>query len=73
MKANELVGKEVLRTNPADIGNGYHDYSYTSNPIKILKVTDFHIYYQSDYGFDSILNIRWLDDNWIEYDPPKEL
>jgi hypothetical protein len=73
MKASELIGKDVLRTNPVDLGNGYHDCSYNSNPIKILKVTGSHIYYKSRHGLYDVLDEIWLDDNWIEYDPPKEI
>lgn len=73
MKAKDLVGKIVLRTGPTCYG----DYSYASEPIVIHKVTDSHIYYTQLIGgiFDSnrssVLDLRWLDDKWTEYDPPE--
>ena len=62
MKAIELVGKLALRTDCTSMG----DYSYTSEPVKILKVTDSHIYFQEPKGRVRILNNTWLDDNWCE-------
>lgn len=80
MKANKLIGRLAIRTKPVSYGrNNFtgeenRDYSYTSEPIHILKVTDNHIVY--DYNgtnneiFEGkhILNNRWLDDNWIDYE-----
>jgi len=84
MKAIELVGKLAIRTNPVSYGRNdftseeVKDYSYTTEPLKILKVTDNHILYEySEDGFiykvvgnetPHILDKRWLDDNWTDYE-----
>jgi hypothetical protein len=81
MKAIELVGKLAIRTKPSELGiNDYSgerncDYSYTTTPIRIIKVTENHIIYNhkgtgegSLFGKDKyILDSRWLDDNWTDY------
>jgi len=46
MKASQLIGKEVIRTRPCDYQNGHYDYSFCTTPIKIVKATDYHIFYQ---------------------------
>ena len=43
MKATELVGKDAIRTAPAQYPNGNSDCSYMSEPIHIAKATDAHI------------------------------
>jgi len=82
MKANELIGKLAIRTNPISCGKNFmtgktnYDYSYTTTPIRILKVTDNHILTnykgtkeENIFGDDiHILDKRWLDDNWIDYE-----
>lgn len=71
MNLKELVGKTVIRTGPVNYGNGCKDYSYTTDPLIILAVTDTHIVYEHQKGFLSgdrhILDKRWLDDNWADY------
>jgi len=70
MRAKELVGKMAIRTAPVQYGNGNQDFSYTSDPIEIAKVTENHIVYNREmFGeqHTSILNNRWLDDNWTDY------
>ena len=70
MKASELVGKRAIRTKPVDLGNGSKDYSYTTSPIEIVKVTDNHIVHKYKmFGEEhvSILGERWMDNNWIDY------
>ena len=71
MKASELVGKNAIRTKCT----AYGDYSYTDNPIHILKVTTDHILYTylgneaKIFGDEvNILNNRWVDDCWTDYD-----
>lgn len=68
MKASEFVGKRAIRTAPTASG----DYSYTTEPLKILKVTESHIVVEHQCPFlkgdVSILGNRWLDDNWTSYD-----
>jgi len=72
MEAKDLVGKLAIRTGPV----AYGDWSYTTSPIKIVKVTDAHIvvsYEGTDEGkiFDTdlfILNTHWLDDKWTDYE-----
>ena len=72
MKAKELVGKMAIRTKAVDLRNGNQDFSYTSDPIEIVKVTESHIVYKHKMFFEekealSILNERWLDGNWADY------
>jgi hypothetical protein len=77
MKATELTGKEAIRTKPCDMKNERFDYSYCAEAIKIIKATETHIFYQNT-GIDKkifgdrihILDHRWCDDNWIEYEYP---
>jgi hypothetical protein len=68
MKASEFVGKLAIRTAPTTFG----DYSYTTEPLKILKVTENHVVVEHQCPFLKgdvcILNSRWLDDNWTSYD-----
>lgn len=74
MKANELIGKKAIRTGPTCYG----DYSYTTEPLLIVKVTENHILtkYPEENMFSKItkddrphiLNKRWNDDNWTDYD-----
>lgn len=82
MKAKELVGKLAIRKKPIKLGicdftgEYNYDYSHTTSPLRILKVTDEHIIV--DYkGTDEevifgnkvhILDERWNDDNWIDYE-----
>lgn len=78
MKATELVGKDAIRTAPAQYPNGNSDCSYMSEPIHIAKATDAHIvfFHPSDsfgakvLGNDKphILNACWCDDNWTDYE-----
>lgn len=56
-----------------------YDYSYTSDPIIILAATENHIVYKypENHHFAStdkhILDSRWCDDNWTDYDELLEL
>ena len=72
MNIKELVGKTAIRTGPVDYRNGHKDYSYTTDGLFVLAVTDTHIVVEHGEGFmkgtRSILNSRWLDDNWGDYD-----
>jgi hypothetical protein len=72
MKVKELVGKQAIRTAPVSYGNGNNDYSYTHEPLFILKVTNSHIVYTQKEGFFKdkvhILDGRWNDNNWADYD-----
>lgn len=56
---------------------GRLDYSHTSSPIEIVKATKTHIIYRyPDDEFMAaelnrrphILDHKWIDDNWIDYD-----
>lgn len=81
MKATKLIGKLAIRTQPIELGyNDFtrekdYDYSYTSSPINILKVTENHIIYnyvgtteEDMFGKGiHILDKRWIDDNWTSY------
>ncbi len=82
MKAKKLINKLAIRTKPIllgyqdFIGHENYDYSYTTTPIRILKVTDNHIIYnykgtKEEEIFEKetyILDNRWLDDNWEDYE-----
>lgn len=57
-----------------------YDYSYTSEPILILAATESHIVYQyagrdlAILGEEKrILNCRYCDDGWANYDELMEL
>ena len=72
MRANNLIGKLAIRTAPAS-----GDYSYTDTPIQIVNATASHVAYRSVPGsLDEkilgkdirVLNARWCDDNWTNYD-----
>ena len=81
MKAIELVGKLAIRTKPVSygknnlIGEEVKDYSHTTTPLKIVKVTDTHVIISYEgtkeekiFGKELfILDERWNDDNWIDY------
>lgn len=81
MKATKLIGKLAIRTQPIKLGIDdmtgeiNYDYSYTSNPINILKVTENHIVYNyvgtpEEGIFEKdvyILDKRYIDNNWIDY------
>lgn len=80
-KLKNLEGKLAIRTKPVNLGKNFigeycYDYSYTSSPVRILKVTESHIVYdrvgtgeEKIFGNKkSILDKRWIDDNWTSYD-----
>lgn len=81
MKAIELVGKLAIRTKPISYGKDtftgeeIKDYSYTANPLKIIKVTEEHIVASHEgtreeaiFGKEVyILDERWNDENWIDF------
>lgn len=77
MKASQLVGKLAVRTAPVNLGtnpinlwvSASKDFSYITEPIRIVKVTDSHIVYKS--GNSERLNLmdsRYIDDNWTDYE-----
>lgn len=75
MKACDLIGKNAIRTQPVDLGNGMRDHSYTDSPVHIINATDSHVVYEYLPEYDKILagrtrimNYRWCDDNWIDFD-----
>lgn len=60
-----LIGKWAVRIKLMG-----HDYSFMTNPIKILKVTDNHIYCMPYFcEKEHILESCWIDENWVEYKP----
>ena len=81
MEAINLIGKLAVRTKPVIIGRDdltleeIKDYSYISEPIKILKVTESHIIYSFKDTKDEnlfgenphLLDERWNDKNWVDY------
>lgn len=84
MYPHELIGKLAVRTAPIDYGPSdgglfgdtivavNNDYSYTTDPIRILAATESHIVYQRQEpmfeGKPMLLNSRWVDNNWTDYD-----
>ncbi len=70
MKANELVGKWVLRTAPAVYPTGCHDRSYShGTPILIVKATDDHfVIYNKRADYFSELDMKTWGNDWIEAD-----
>lgn len=73
MYPHELIGKKAIRKAPTCYG----DHSYTTEPLIILTVTESHIvtkYPECHWLFDKsedkkhILDYRWIDDNWTDYD-----
>ena len=72
MKPEQLIGKLAIRTQPP---KGLDDYSYTTETIRIIKVTENHIVYDhvgtlEEKIFEDkkyILDKRWIDDNWEDY------
>ena len=62
----ETIGKYVTWTGPCKLGNGNRDYSYIGDRIKILSVDEKYLRCASNIG-RIILDERWLDDNWKEY------
>ena len=70
MKAEQLVGKHVIRTAKNKKGDG----SWTDgHGTKILHVTDTHIYLASDLPGGkpfALLKAAYDDDNWAEFWQP---
>jgi hypothetical protein len=68
MKAEELVGRLAIRTDPY---LGY-DWSYTDEPVFIIKVTKNRIVYRHDnnkiFKGRYTLDKGWLDNNWTDYE-----
>ena len=64
---NKMIGKYVTRTGPCKLGNGHNDYSYIGEKMKILSVDKKHIRFAVK-AYKSVLDERWLDDNWKEYE-----
>ena len=65
--SKEHIGKYVTRTKPCHYKNGVDDYSYIGERMKILSIDDKHIRYATR-EYKGTLDIRWLDDNWKEYE-----
>ncbi len=69
MRAEQLVGRWAIRTNSYLVG---YDWSYTDEPIFIIKVTKNRIVYR--HYNNKILKGRykldkeWLDNNWTDYE-----
>ncbi len=71
MEAKDLVGKLAIRT----FRTNSRDWSYTSSPINILKVTKNHIMFnhigtreEGIFGDEvRILNHEYLDKCWADY------
>jgi len=69
MYPTELIGKRVVRAKPCKVETDYLDYSFTTDPIIILDVTDSHIIYSHCFlKVVGLLDNRWIDDGWINYD-----
>lgn len=75
MKASDLIGKNAIRTRPTNIGNGLQDYSHTQSPIHVINATESHVVFEYLPEYDKflsgkkrILDCRWCDDNWIDFD-----
>lgn len=69
---NEMIGKYVTRTGPCKLGNGHEDYSYIGEKVKILSVDKKHIRFATKQ-YKSVLDERWLDDNWKEYEEKTDI
>jgi hypothetical protein len=69
MRPQELIGKRAIRTKPVSYGD-YLDNSFSVNPIRIIKVTNDYILYEycAFPGLAALLDEKWLDDNWADYD-----
>lgn len=65
MYPDELIGRNVIRTKPVQ---GTEDgWGYCTNAMKILAATETHIVAERNrYKF--ILDSRFIDENWIDYD-----
>ena len=66
MKVEDLVGYDVIRTQPIDLGL-FVDTSYMYYPVHVNKVDTYnHTVVVSDFKFNyqAILGVEWLDDNW---------
>ena len=82
MKANKLINKLAIRTRPVKLGINsitgeiLYDYSFTTSPIRILKVAENHIVYDLKNTSEEVifgertlvLDDRWIDDNWTDYE-----
>ena len=76
MKAEQLIGKKVIRTGHTTYAGGTICRSFMDYPIKILVATDSHIIYQyveeskwhNDTKTKHILPYEYCDNNWINYD-----
>lgn len=72
MNLRELVGKQVMRTKPVILNNGYKDYSFTdlSSRITVLNVVNdvpiIEIEWESPINKTSVesISLRLDDDNW---------
>lgn len=85
MHPSQLIGKKAVRTKPvvrvsiSILGavQENKDNSFTTEPIRILAVTEGHIIYQYsedtpmgriDKGEKRLLNSDYLDNHWTDYD-----
>lgn len=72
MNLRELVGKQVMRTKPVLLNNGYKDYSFTDldNRITVLSVVNdvpiIEIKWRSPIDKTTVesIGLRLDDDNW---------
>lgn len=65
---NKMIGKYVTRTGACKLGNGNKDYSFIGDKIKVLSLDSKHIRCASNKIGRFVLDERWLDDNWKEYE-----
>jgi len=83
MHAHQLIGKLAIRTsamesqvdiNMLSVGVAVRqDWSYTTDPIRILAATEHHIVFEYPdnhvlSGKKYLLNILWVDDCWTDYE-----
>ena len=74
MKLKNLIGKQVIRTNPRNLpgsSEGFWDFSFMTYPIEIIDVGRNHIFYKNIYpknswiekkfGYDYVNKIEKID------------
>jgi hypothetical protein len=63
MHAKHLIGKIAIRTKPADLKNGNHDYSYCNGSgVKILDASDTNVVIEGHGGKPWVLDERFAND-----------
>ena len=66
MKVEDLVGYDVIRTQPIDLGL-FVDTSYMYYPVHVNKVDTYNqtvVVSDFKFNYQAILGVEWLDDNW---------